>query len=222
MEGYIEKEADVLVVGGGLAGLWAAIRAKDYARKVILIEKGKVSRSGVSVFCHTTSAPASQYEDWFKEHVERSTFLANQSLLEVFLKENGDRIKDMISWGVEFERNSDGSLKTEAVRGQKVTRSALYTGKRMMEKMRDEALRRGVEFEERVMVTDLLTSDGNLPTTGSIVGAVGLNTRTAEFVVYHAGGWSWLQGLWVPKPTCFTLTPTREMAMLWLFVPVPS
>lgn len=188
MKRYIEKEADVLVVGGGLAGLWAAIRASDFARNVVLVEKGKVARSGVSVFCHTTGAPvpASQHEEWLAEQVDRSAYLASQYLVDVYLRENGDRIKDMISWGVEFEKNADGSLRTEGVRGQKVTRSALYTGRLMMEKMRAEALRRGVVFEERVMVTDLLTSDGRLPTAGVVTGAAGLCTRTAELVVYSA------------------------------------
>lgn len=185
---YISKEADVLIVGGGLAGLWAAIRARDFAKKVIVAEKGKVARSGVSIFCHTTFAPIppGQYESYLEELAERSTYLGDQRLMEIFLREIGDRIKDMISWGVEFEKNPDGSLKTEAVRGQKVTRSALYTGRQMMMKMREEALRRGVEFEERVMITDLITSDGISPTEGEIAGAVGLNTRTAGFIVYNA------------------------------------
>lgn len=185
---YISKEADILIVGGGLAGLWAAIRARDFAKKVIVAEKGKVASSGVSIFCHTTFAPVppGQYEPYLKEQVERSNYLCDQGLVEVFLREIGGRLNDMISWGVEFERNPDGSLKTEAVRGQKVTRSALYTGRQMMMKMREEALRRGVEFEERVMITDLITSDGMLPTNGEIVGAVGLNTRTADFIIYHS------------------------------------
>lgn len=155
----------------------------------MLAEKGKVARSGVSVFCHTTAAPVppGQHEEWLKEEVERSTYLADQSLVEVFLKEIGDRLKEMISFGVEFERKPDGGLRTEAIRGQKRTASALYFGRQMMEKMREEALRRGVEFEERVMIIDLLTSDGCLPTRGRITGAVGLETRTGNLKIFKAG-----------------------------------
>ena len=187
-KGHIAKQADVLIIGGGLAGLWAAIRAREFAKKVIVAEKGRVARSGVSIFCHTTFAPvpASQYEAYLKEQMERTSYLGDQRIVEIFLREIGDRIKDMISWDVEFERNPDGSLKTEAVRGQKVHRSALYTGRDMMMKMREEALRRGVEFAERVMITDLLTTDGMLPTRGEVAGAVGFDTRTADFVVVDA------------------------------------
>lgn len=187
---YIEKEADVLIVGGGLAGLWAAIRARDISEKVILVDKGKVARSGTSVFCHTTAAPIApgQYEAWFKEQVERATYLADQNLVEIFLKEAGNRVNDMISWDVEFERNPDNSLRTEGVRGQKITRSALYTGRQMMEKMREKALSSGVEFDERVMICDLLTSDGKLPTSGAVTGALGINTRSADIIAYKAKG----------------------------------
>lgn len=188
LKNRIEKEAEVLVIGGGLAGLWSAIRARDFAKKVILLEKGKVARSGVSVFCHTTGAPVppGQRKEWLEEQAERSSYLADQKLVDIFLRENGDRIKEMASWGVEFEKNPDGSLKTEAVRGQKKTRSALYSGRQMMEKMREEALRRGVEFEERIMAADLLTSDGKLPTGGRAAGAIGINTRTADLAVFRA------------------------------------
>lgn len=36
------KECDVLVLGGGLADCWAALRASDFSKKVILVDKGKV------------------------------------------------------------------------------------------------------------------------------------------------------------------------------------
>ena len=38
--------ADVLVLGGGLAGGWAAIKAKEAGKDVVVIDKGKIGRSG--------------------------------------------------------------------------------------------------------------------------------------------------------------------------------
>jgi len=43
-------ECDVLVRGGGVAGLGAAIKARDLAERVILIDKSQVGRSGASPF----------------------------------------------------------------------------------------------------------------------------------------------------------------------------
>jgi succinate dehydrogenase/fumarate reductase flavoprotein subunit len=41
---------DILVIGDGLAGAWAAIKTKELGRDVVLIDKGKVGRSGSSVW----------------------------------------------------------------------------------------------------------------------------------------------------------------------------
>lgn len=188
MAQYQVQDAEVLVIGAGLAGLWAAIAARELVPHVILVDKGKVARSGASVFCHSTHAPLpeGQYDSWMSEVVDRSTYLANQDLVQIFLQENNKLIKRMIDWGVEFEREKDGSLKVEGIRGQKITSSALYSGRQMMERMREIALTKGVEFRERVMITDLLTSDGAYPTRGQAIGAVGLNTRSGEFMAFRS------------------------------------
>ena len=183
--GFIETE--ILVIGGGLAGLWASIRAKDFAEKVTLVDKAKVGRSGASVFCHSTIGPAPEdkFAEWKKEFVERGKYLIDQQWIDILLQENSERLRDMERWGVAFEKDEKGELKTEAVRGQKITRTVLYEGRQMLGKVREEASRRGVEIVDRVMITDLLTSDGNYPTGGHIVGAVGLQTRTGEFLVFR-------------------------------------
>lgn len=182
------KEADVLVVGAGLAGLWAAIRAKDFAPRVVLVDKGKVSRSGASVFCHTTLAPVpeGEFPAWKEEFVERGGYLADEAWIDLVLRKNSQCLSDMETWGVSFVRDDKGKLRTEAIRGQKVTRCCLYTGRQMMEKMRQHALEKGVELVERVMVCELLTSDGRHPTAGGVAGALGLHTRTGEIVVFRS------------------------------------
>ena len=52
-----------------------------------------------------------------------------------------------------------------------------------MEILKKRAVDLGVNIVERVMLTDLLTSDGRHPTAGSVIGAVGFDTRTGDFVV---------------------------------------
>ena len=50
-------KTDVLVIGGGCGGCWAAIGAAESNCKVMLVEKGVVARSGGAVFCHDLLAP---------------------------------------------------------------------------------------------------------------------------------------------------------------------
>jgi len=48
-------ETDVLVIGGGLAGTFAAIRAKELCASVILADKGYVGKSGAALSVPSTS-----------------------------------------------------------------------------------------------------------------------------------------------------------------------
>ncbi len=188
MESTDTIETDVLVVGGGMAGLWAAIRAKDFARRVIVAEKAKVGRSGVSVFCHGYLAPLSEEmkEPVMTDIIERAAFLADQRWLRALVEENGDRVRELESWGAIFQKDEKKAFKTDQwTRGWKVKAWALAEGKQVIDVLRREALKKGVELVERTMVTDLLTSDGQDPTDGQIVGAVGLNTRSGQFVVFR-------------------------------------
>ena len=99
---YEVLKSDVLVIGAGMGGLSAAIRAKDFAKDVILVEKGNVTRSGVSVFCHAYGAPVTQefFEPLLKETVKRSGYLGDQAWFEILLSEIGERSRDMEKWGV--------------------------------------------------------------------------------------------------------------------------
>ncbi|TDA67019.1 MAG: FAD-dependent oxidoreductase [Clostridia bacterium] len=176
---------DVLVVGGGLAGIMAAIGAKDFANEVILVEKGKVSRSGATVFTHGALGPASgdEKEVWVQELAEHSTYLCDQEWTEILVTEQRDRINDLASWGVPLQRSADGSFITESGRGQRQSKIVLYDGKKMMEVLRKHALQKGVNLVEKVAVVDLLTSDGRYPTEGRVTGAIGVNVQTGEIKV---------------------------------------
>lgn len=181
-------ETDVLVIGGGMAGLFAAIRARDFVDRVMLVDKAKVTRSGGSIHAHAYGAPAPEgdFENRLKEMVRRSAYMGDQAWFEIMLREIGARLNDMEQWGVRFERDEQGNLKSDAIKGQSKGFVILAHGKQVIESIAREALRRKIAFLERVAVTDLLTSDGRHPTAGHVTGAVGLQTRTGKFVVIRS------------------------------------
>ncbi len=204
---YEVYESDVLVIGGGMAGLFAAIRAKDFVDRVILVDKAKVTRSGGSIHAHAYGAPASE-EDFgnrLKEMVKRSAYLGDQAWFEIMLREIGDRIGDMERWGVLFEKDKHGNFKSDAIKGQSKGCVVLAHGKQVMESIAQEALRKGIPFLERVAITDLLTSDGHHPTQGHVVGAVGIRTRTGTFVVFRSKAVVIATGLISPKLHYFAM-----------------
>ena len=187
-QGYEVQGSEVLVVGGGLASLSAAIGAKNFADRVTLVEKAKVGRSGAGIYCHAYGAPVPDdaFERRIEEMVRQSGYLGDQSWFEIYLREIGERQRDMEKWGVLFEKDEQGNLKRDEIRGMGPKFMALAYGKQVIEATAQYARSAGVKVVERVAVTDVLTSDGNYPTEGHVVGAVGIDTRTGQFIVFRS------------------------------------
>ena len=68
-----ELKADVLIVGGGMAGLWAAIGASDVSKKVLLVDKAHIGRSGCAAFAagiYFLPFPGEDKALWMEEIVQ--------------------------------------------------------------------------------------------------------------------------------------------------------
>ncbi len=133
----------VLVIGGGLAGCYAAIRAGDFASDVILVDKAKVSRSGASTFAAGVilgPTVGDNLDLWLKEIAERGEYLSDQDWVKVLLEDQIERIREMDSWGVPFEKDEKGSLARIIGRGHTHARLHMFHGKKRMETMRKKLL----------------------------------------------------------------------------------
>jgi succinate dehydrogenase/fumarate reductase flavoprotein subunit len=182
-------EADVLIIGGGFGGMWAALRASEIARRVIVVDKAYVSRSGASTMSGgVTNAPMADddLQTWVDEMVVRGSYMCNQDWTWQLLELQRERIRDFEAWGVPIVREEDGRIKRFASRGMVTVRCLQYNPKRAMEILRARALAQGVQVLDRVCITELLTTDGCYPTRGAIAGAVGFNTRSGERVVVRS------------------------------------
>lgn len=191
---------DVLVIGGGIAGAYAAIKAKESgAKKVVQVDKGHVGKSGNSAFgagvMHVLLP--SQTDDDLADRLMRLTraqgYLVQQELIQDHLEQSWDIVKDAERWGVEFERTSDGKIESHPGRGAHPI--IMFHGPQMMHALMKTGLKVGVQQVNRVMVTDLLKSDGR------VAGAVGFNVRNGKFYVFKAKatvlatGSTWYKGL---------------------------
>lgn len=181
---YVHKNTDVLVIGGGSAGCWAAIRAKAFAPSVTLVDKAVIARSGSSSWSNyvLASPPEKELSSWKRQFVEREKYLCEQDWVDIILAEHGQRLADMESWGVPFERDEKGNIIIRTGRGHKDSGFVICDSKKRMEILKNKARELGVNIIERVLITDLLTSDGHLPTSGSVIGALGFHSRTGETV----------------------------------------
>lgn len=182
-------DSDVLIVGGGLAGTFAAIKAKEVgANKVVIVSKGKLGKDSISTFAAGVFGIVSPKDDKDAEFRTRALKdywaggLYHEDWLSILLNDNYDRVLEMDKWGVEWEKTPDGEFERKRARRGRLV--GMFHGPQMMEAMARKAISDGVKAIPRVMMTDFLTENGN--TGERVTGAVGFDSRTGEFKVFKA------------------------------------
>ena len=165
---------DILIIGGGIAGLSAAITAKKTSPDVdvLVVDKatigwgGKANKGGGNI---AYVDPKDGVDEFVEYHVHNiGCFLEDQELLRAYAEESRGNLECLESWGVHIFRHDDGSPKyirwTEglpwrmAVMDQDVTLNMLQHAKKQ-----------GIRFIDRVAIVDLL-QDGN-----RVVGGMGFS-----------------------------------------------
>jgi succinate dehydrogenase / fumarate reductase flavoprotein subunit len=182
-------DADVLVIGGGFAGVWAALRAAESAPNVILVEKAYVSRSGASTMSGgvtTCPLPSDDLSAWVEEFVVRGDYMCDQDWTLKLLEGQRRRVAELAEWKVPISRDGNGAIRRFASRGMVAVRCMQYNPKLAMEELRRQAVARGVRIIDRLCITELITSDGAYPTQGSVVGAFGFDVKTGGCVAFRA------------------------------------
>lgn len=101
---YAENEADVLVIGSGMAGLFAAVKAHDAGAKVLMVSKGRLGASGQTPFAKGIFAydPAKEKIslDEFVATVSRSALGTNNPVFTRQMAEHSlARVKELREWG---------------------------------------------------------------------------------------------------------------------------
>src|SRR4051794_22143364 len=177
-------EADVLIIGGGFAGTWAALRAAEVGASVVLVDKAYVSRSGASTMSGgITTCPldSDDLDVWAEEFITRGGYMCDQRWSYQLLVGQRERVKDYERWGVPISRDEKGNIRRFASRGMVNVRGMQYQPKAAMREMRRRITDLGVKIIDRVCITDLVTSDGCWPTRGAVAGAVGFHVHSGAF-----------------------------------------
>jgi succinate dehydrogenase / fumarate reductase flavoprotein subunit len=180
---------DVLIIGGGFAGAWAAYRAAELGASVVLVEKGFVSRTGAStVSGGVTTCPQDDddLDTWVKEFVVNGGYMCDQDWTRQVLEGARDRVKTFDAWGVPIVRDEKGAIRRFLSRGMVEVRCMQYTPRKALEELRRRLLAMNVRIIDRMYVVDLLTTDGAYPTSGAVCGAVGFHIRDGKPYLFRA------------------------------------
>src|SRR5476651_2897415 len=108
----MHAETDVLVIGSGAAGMYAAIEAARAGCSVLLADRSLIGRGGATVMAQMTVAVAlgSQTPDHWSYHYQDTLTagrgLCNEPLAQLLCEEGPACIQEMDGWGVGWARKN--------------------------------------------------------------------------------------------------------------------
>jgi succinate dehydrogenase / fumarate reductase flavoprotein subunit len=163
---------DLLIVGGGLAGLAAALSA-DPKLKVAVISKVHPIRSHSVAAQGGINAALANHPEGADDSCDRhafdtikgSDYLADQDAAQLLTERAVPTMYQLDHWGVPFSRFSDGTIAQRPFGGAGYPRTcyaADRTGQVLLHTLYEQAVRRNIEFFEEWLVTDIIVRDGKL------------------------------------------------------------
>ncbi|WP_315837194.1 fumarate reductase/succinate dehydrogenase flavoprotein subunit [Bradyrhizobium prioriisuperbiae] len=188
VDGLSEVSCDVLVIGGGTAGPMAALKAKLKNPKatVVLLEKANVKRSGaISMGMDgLNNAVIPGYatpEQYTKEITIANDGIVDQKAVYKYAERCYSIIEELDSFGIRFLKNENGDFAVKKVHHIGTYVLPMPNGDTVKKALYRQLRRARILISNRYMATRLLTGSD-----GRVAGAIGVNTRTAEFLVIKA------------------------------------
>ena len=186
----MHAETDVLVIGSGAAGMYAAVEAARAECRALLIDRSLIGRGGATVMAQMTVAVAlgSEVPDHWTHHYNDTLIagrgLCSAPLARLLCEDAPDCISEMDRWGVGWAR-SDGRITQATAPGHDRARCVyvdfLNTGPAVSKTLRTAVNRTtGIRKAGDLCVVDLLRHDGE------IIGAVALHLGSGAAVVISA------------------------------------
>ncbi|MCJ7594916.1 MAG: FAD-binding protein, partial [Desulfobacterales bacterium] len=184
-------EADVLIIGGGIAGIRAAVEASEQGAAVVLINKGHVGRDGAAVWMagggfQAAIYPPDSMEQHFRDTIVGGKFLNQQDQVVKFLSLAPESVELLAQWRVRW-RKEEGRYKQVRMPGETHPRSMTHTkpgvhlgGEYRKALPRQLKLKKNIQIMQDTFMIDLLKRDGQ------VVGAVGLDIKDGSFQVVGA------------------------------------
>lgn len=184
-----QHDFDILVVGGGGAGLRASIAAAEHAPdlKIGLVSKVYPMRSH-TVAAEGGAAAVTLEKDSFQAHIEDtvmgSDWLAEQQVVDYFVRHAHAELVQMEHWGCPWSRKEDGSIQVRRFGGMKVERTwfaADKTGFHMLHTLYQTSLKYPqIERLDEFFVLDLVVIDD------AIAGVIAIQIATGEMHLIRA------------------------------------
>src|ERR671925_1787042 len=156
---------DVLVIGGGSAGLRAAIGAHDAGANVLIVSRSKIgdphttqARGGINAALGIMD-PEDNWMIHASDTLREGEFIADYEKVEVLCKNAPDAIMELVNWGARFHREKDGRLTQRFFGAHTYRRTVFYedrTGEEIIRVLMEQVNRRKIKIIDNVYITKLL------------------------------------------------------------------
>ena len=200
------RSCDVLIIGGGSAGLRAAIEAHDAGSQVLIVSKSRrgdphtvLARGGINAALGTMD-PQDNWMIHAADTLREGLFIGDYDKAEVLCKSAPDAVTELVNWGARFHREPDGRL-TQRFFGAHTYRrpcfSGDWTGKEIIRVLMKQLRLRKIKFVDNVYITKLLESTDIEKTQGAqeigkekeeekILGAMGIDLKKKNIIIFKA------------------------------------
>jgi succinate dehydrogenase / fumarate reductase, flavoprotein subunit len=189
-DAVMHLETDVLVIGAGGAGMYAALEAARAGADVILADRSLIGRGGATVMAQMTVAAAlgEQTPDHWENHLADTIVagrgLCDETLAAILCEDGPRRIREMDSWKVGWARE-DGHIKQVQAPGHDRPRCVyvdfLSTGPAVSRTLRAQLNdASGIRRIGDLLVVDIAVRDGEA------CGATALHVSTGRVVTIAA------------------------------------
>lgn len=196
-------QTDLLVIGTGIAGLTYAVKMAERFpdKKITVVTKAAADETNTK-YAQGGVAGVTDFEnDSFEKHINDTLIagdgLCNAKVVEIVVKEGVDRIRELIQWGANFDKDADGDYMLGMEGGHSEYRILHHkdvTGKEMERALIEKVQQfPNIEFHKHWFVIELITQHhlGYLVTKSTpdvqCYGVYALNTKTNQIEKILAG-----------------------------------
>jgi succinate dehydrogenase / fumarate reductase flavoprotein subunit len=161
---------DVLIIGGGSAGLRAAIEAYDSGANVLIVSKSErgdphsiLARGGINAALGTMD-PEDNWIVHAADTLREGEFLADYEKVEVLCKNALNTINELVGWGARFHREKDGRLTQRFFGAHTYRRTVFYedwTGQEIIRVLLEQVNQRKIRIIDNVYVTKIILKSGD-------------------------------------------------------------
>jgi succinate dehydrogenase/fumarate reductase flavoprotein subunit len=170
---------DVLVIGGGIAGLCAGIKARETGEDVLVVDKGGVGWAGQVPISggHIAILPPERADEFFQWTVKDGDYLNNQDWTYAFAQDIYSNIMALDALNFPFFKEK-GEVAIYSM--QKHFNHVRFNRAKSLVRLKASAAKKGVKTLDKVYMIDLLRRDGR------VVGAMGFGLVDGKTYIFHA------------------------------------